>query len=68
MPGALWWPSAGGAVAYERGTPVFRTAGAMDDSYAVGYLMRIDSYITQLEAPGLSRTCNESKEEEGGVG
>ena len=29
------------------------------------YLRLIDSCITQLEAQGPSRTCNESKEEEG---
>ena len=28
------------------------------------YLRLIDSYITQLEAQGPSRTCDESKEEE----
>ena len=34
-------------------------------SEAGSYLRRIDSRITQLKAPGPSRTCNESKEEEG---
>jgi len=32
------------------------------------YLRLIDSCITQLKAQGPSRTCNESKEEEEGVG
>jgi len=32
---------------------------------AGSYLIRIDSCITQLKAQGPSRTCNESKEEEG---
>ena len=31
---------------------------------AGSYLRLIDSCITQLKAQGLSRTCNESKEEE----
>jgi len=34
-------------------------------SEAGSYLRRIDSCITQLKAQGPSRTCNESKEEEG---
>jgi len=34
---------------------------------AGSYLRLIDSCITQLEAQGRSRTCNESKEEEEGV-
>ena len=33
---------------------------------AGSYLRLIDSFITQLEAQGSSRTCNESKEEEEG--
>jgi len=33
-------------------------------SEAGSYLRLIDSCITQLEAQGPSRTCNESKEEE----
>ena len=33
-------------------------------SEAGSYLRLIDSCITQLKAQGLSRTCNESKEEE----
>jgi hypothetical protein len=32
------------------------------------YLILIDSCITQVEAPEPSRTCKESKEEEGGWG
>ena len=35
---------------------------------AGSYLRLIDSCITQLKAQGPSRTCNESKEEEDGVG
>ena len=35
-------------------------------SEAGSYLRLIDSCITQLKAQGPSRTCNESKEEEGG--
>ena len=34
---------------------------------AVSYLRLIDSCITQLQAPGPCRTCNESKEEEEGI-
>ena len=34
-------------------------------SEASSYLRLIDSCITQLKAQGPSRTCNESKEEEG---
>ena len=34
-------------------------------SVAGSYLKPIDSYITQLKAQGPSRTCGESKEEEG---
>jgi len=34
---------------------------------AAGYLRLIDSCITQLKAQGPSRTCDESKEEEGGA-
>ena len=33
-------------------------------SEAGPYLRLIDSFITQLTAQGISRTCNESKEEE----
>ena len=32
---------------------------------AGSYLRRIDSCVTRLKAQGPSRTCNESKEEEG---
>jgi len=34
------------------------------DTEAGSYLRLIDSCVIQLEAQGLSRTCNESKEEE----
>ena len=34
------------------------------DNEAGSYLRPIDYFITQLEAQGPSRTCNESKEEE----
>jgi hypothetical protein len=34
---------------------------------AGSHLRRIDSCITQFQAQGLSRTCNESKEEGGEV-
>jgi len=35
---------------------------------AGSYLRRIDSCISQLKAQGPSRTCNESKAEEEGLG
>ena len=39
--------------------------GACSGPEAGSYLTLIDSCITQLKAQGPSRTCNESKEEEG---
>ena len=60
----------GGAVSYERGTPVALSRRPCSDTASVGMSLSgsiIDSCITQLEAQGPSRTCNESKEEEEGV-
>ena len=62
----------GGAVSYERGTPVpghlavpWKESAESSRGWCVGsYLRLIDSCITQLKAQGPSRTCNESKEEE----
>ena len=61
----------GGAVSYERGTPVAlresKRARVQRRHVAMpagSYLRLTDSCITHLEAQGPSRTCNESKEEE----
>ena len=68
----------GGAVSYERGTPVctwmiigargagwgFRTYKTKKKRKERWYVRLIDSCITQLMAQGPSRTYNESKEEE----
>ena len=44
---------------------VVRRVKMCSGSEAGSYLRLIDSCITQLKAQGPSRTCNESKEEEG---
>ena len=58
MPTVGFWY---GAVSYERGSPA---PGMRCANGAGSYLRLIDSCITQLKARGLSRTCNESEEEE----
>ena len=41
-----------------------RTASLCSGSEAGSYFRLVDSFLTQLEAQGPSRTCDESKEEE----
>ena len=65
MPRALWWSYQGGAGSYGRGTPVPRTELInLIEGEASSCLKRIDACITQLQAQGPSRACNESKGEE----
>ena len=66
MPRALWWSLGGGAVSYERGTPVVPN-NRSGEQHVVNrrfdwVSLVIDSCITQLKAQGPSRSCNESKE------
>ena len=57
------WGLAGGGKRQGEGRVGVKESGLCSGSEAGSYLRLIDSCITQLKAPGPSRTCNEIREE-----
>ena len=63
MSRALWWPLGVGLFLVSE-VPLYRHVCHRSASEKDSHLRLTGSCITQLKAPGPSRTCNESEEDE----